>query len=308
MKRARWFSRWRRPQVPSRRVIAAERQAAAREEQQPVAAAYRRNRILNSRDTASPAETSERLAAHQSARVRQRRMHWLGIGVLAGLLVLAILWQLALSVTVLTPDAASGRHPERYQAALARYYAERPVERLRLLLDTAALQRFLLEQVPEVKTARLEGRGLASATLKLTFRRPVAQWSSGATHYFVDEDGVSFERNYFAAPAVAVRDESGVPATSGQEVINRRFLSFLGQSVALLNKHQLPVKEAVLPQGAVRQIAFHIKQRPTTITMTLDRAAQAQVEQAAAALRWLDQRGRRPGYVDVRADQRVFYR
>ena len=42
--------------------------------------------------------------------------------------------------------------------------------------------------------------------------------------------------------------------------------------------------------------------------MTVDRSAQAQVKQAIATLGYLDNNGAKPGYIDVRVDQRSFYK
>lgn len=295
---------------PTRRAEAARRRQQAIAEQAPaasVSAAYRRHRPLNTRQAATPAEASERLATHQLVQRRRQLGRWLAMSLAGVAAVLSLLWQLAVTAEVLTPDAASGRAAQSYRVVLEAYFQQRPAERLRFLLDHTALTAYFLEQAPEVKTVRLEAGGLASARLKLTFRQPVAQWSAQKT-YFVDEDGVTFEKNYFAAPSVVVRDESGVPTTGGQEVVNRRFLSFLGQSVALLAKQGLPVQEAVLPQGAIRQIQFRIKDSPTVIIMTQDREARAQVEQAVRALAWMRQAGQQPRSIDVRVDQRVFYR
>jgi hypothetical protein len=136
----------------------------------------------------------------------------------------------------------------------------------------------------------------------------VAQWSSGDKIYFVDDSGVTFEQNYFAAPTVAVRDESGLPTRGGQEVINRQFLSFLGQAVSEFSQHKMNVSEVILPANTVRQVWFKVEGRETQIRMTVDRSAQAQVKQVIATLNYLDNNGAKPGYIDVRVDQRSFYK
>ena len=154
----------------------------------------------------------------------------------------------------------------------------------------------------------MEGDFLARSAVKLTFRQPVAQWSSGDKIYFVDDSGVTFEQNYFAAPTVAVHDESGLPTRGGQEVINRQFLSFLGQAVSEFSQHKMNVSEVILPANTVRQVWFKVEGREIQIRMTVDRSAQAQVKQAIATLSYLDNNGAKPGYIDVRVDQRSFYK
>ena len=107
---------------------------------------------------------------------------------------------------------------------------------------------------------------------------------------------------------VAVRDESGLPTRGGQEVINRQFLSFLGQAVSEFSQHKMNVSEVILPANTVRQVWFKVEGRETQIRMTVDRSAQAQVKQVIATLSYLDNNGAKPGYIDVRVDQRSFYK
>jgi hypothetical protein len=99
-----------------------------------------------------------------------------------------------------------------------------------------------------------------------------------------------------------------VSAVAGQEVINRQFLSFLGQAVSAFKKEQVVVTEVVLPVETVRQVLFQLEGRPYPVKMTIDRGATAQVAEAMKAMRHLDAQGVSPQYIDVRVDQRVFYR
>ena len=301
-----WFGRHKPEQ--SRRKVAAQRQAQLRGGDTPSPHSYQRNRMLNSRKTATPAETSERLVAHKLADQRRRLVHHLIWVVFACVIVLMIMWQSVLSATVITPQAIKADDSRRYIDTLELYYSKRPAERLRFLTNEEALRGHFLAHAPEVKSIRIEGDRLASAQIKLVFRQPVAQWSSAGATYFVDDDGVTFEKNYFTPPAVAVRDESGVPTVVGQEVINRQFLSFLGQAVASFKKEGMIVTEAILPADTVRQVMFQLEGRSYPIRMTIDRGAGAQVAQAVKAIRHLDSNGIVPQYLDVRVDQRAFYK
>ena len=295
---------------PSRRAVAAQRQAQlqADEQQLAPATAYRRNRTLNSRQADSPAEISERQVAHQAADGRRRRWRWLTGGAVAVALVLLLSWYCLLAVQVRTPDTASASHAAHYQQLLDDYYRAHPVERFLPLLNHQALQADFLKKVPEVKTVQVEPEVPTRGVLKLTFRQPVAQWMSGEKTYFVDSQGITFEQNYFAAPSITVKDESGLPADGGQEVINRQFLRFLGQTVAQFGQHNLLVTEAILPAETIRQMAFQLQDKPYRIKMTIDRESQAQVQQAVLAIRHLESTGQTPSYIDVRVDQRVFYK
>ena len=290
----------------SRREIAARRQAKIYEDLPTQS--YRRNRTLNSRQTISPLEASERLEAHELVKKRRsvaRRLFMTAVGLA---IIVFLLFQLTIDISIQTPDMKSSNSSKKYVAALNEYYSAHPAERFRFFLNNNDLKQFFLQKAPEVKNIRIEGDFLARSAVKLTFRQPVAQWSSGGKVYFVDDGGVTFEQNYFDAPAVAVRDESGLPTRGGQEVINRQFLSFLGQAVSAFAQYKIKVSEATLPASTVRQVWFKVEGRATQVRMTVDRSAQSQVKQAIIALEYLGKTGSVPEYIDVRVDQRSFYK
>jgi hypothetical protein len=290
----------------SRREIAARRQAKIYEDLPTQS--YRRNRTLNSRQAISPLEASERLEAHELVKKRRsvaRRLFMTAVGLA---IIVFLLFQLTIDISIQTPDMKSSNSSKKYVAALNEYYSAHPAERFRFFLNNNDLKQFFLQKAPEVKNIRIEGDFLARSAVKLTFRQPVAQWSSGGKVYFVDDGGVTFEQNYFDAPAVAVRDESGLPTRGGQEVINRQFLSFLGQAVSAFAQYKIKVSEATLPASTVRQVWFKVEGRATQVRMTVDRSAQSQVKQAIIALEYLGKTGSVPEYIDVRVDQRSFYK
>lgn len=290
----------------SRREIAARRQAKIYEDLPTQL--YRRNRTLNSRQAISPLEASERLEAHELVKKRRsvvRRLFMTAVGLA---IIVFLLFQLTIDISIQTPDMKSSNSSKKYVAALNEYYSAHPAERFRFFLNNNDLKQFFLQKAPEVKNIRIEGDFLARSAVKLTFRQPVAQWSSGGRAYFVDDGGVTFEQNYFDAPAVAVRDESGLPTRGGQEVINRQFLSFLGQAVSAFAQYKIKVSEATLPASTVRQVWFKVEGRATQVRMTVDRSAQSQVKQAIITLEYLGKAGNTPEYIDVRVDQRSFYK
>lgn len=297
----------RRKKPLTRREIVAKRQADAAKASK--GGNFRRSVTLNRSRQAVDLSDSERQAAWRLRLRRRRLARWLMAAVLVAGLTLLLLTQLAAKIEIQTPNQISSEERQQYLRVVEDYYQTRPIERLRFMVDQVSLNAFFLDRVPEVKSVGIVGgRDLASATLQLAFRQPVAEWSSGDVVYFVDESGVTFRRNYFDTPSVIVNDMSGVVAEAGQEVINRRFLSFLGQSVALFRDNGLSVTEAALPPSTVRQVNFKLQDRNYIIKMVVDRSASAQVSQALKALKYIDEQGISPEYVDVRVDQRVFYR
>lgn len=288
---------------PTRREIAAERRAIS----EGVDGTFQRSRNITARQPL-PDEPTERQASWNLKRRRQRLMRRLLMVVAFMAVVFVLLTQLTASIIVEAAGTKSDTDRDVYATTLNDYYKSRPVERLRFMINPSDLHDFFIEKAPEVQSIKLSGAGIGKTRMQLSFRRPTAQWSSGGKVYFVDDQGVTFEKNYFDTPSIVVKDESGVPASAGQEVINRRFLSFLGQSVAYFRKVGLTVDQVILPSDTVRQVEFRIEGKPYAVKMTVDRAAEAQVDEAVNAMSFLDARGQTPGYIDVRVDQRVFYK
>lgn len=280
----------------------------SRQARTETAMAFGRNRTLDSVGYQAKQELSDRQLVNLLARKRQKLISYL-VGLLIGAgVVLILFWQLTISVAIFTPSSQAAINSDRYVKLVDQYLSIYPLQRLRSFIDHDRLQQFMLEQAPEVKTIRLESGGLATTNVKLVFRQPVAQWSAANQHFFVDGQGMTFEVNYFDQPSVVVKDMSGIPASGGQEVVNRLFLSFLGQTVEQFREHGMTVTDASLPADTVRQVEVSLIGRPYIVRLTLDRAARAQVEQAIKAIKFLDERSLVPEVVDVRVDQRVFYR
>ena len=293
----------------SRREIIARRQLeAATQDSADGRTTTGRHTWLKNRTIAGDAVSDRQ--SWRALRAKRRRL----AGVLMGVLVVVgvlmfILMQLVVMVRVSTPAPIDKVYTDTYTDILDKYFAERPIERLRFLLQKDTLQAFFAAQAPEVKTVTVAGSSqLAHADLRLTFRQPVAQWSSGGRTYFVDESGVTFERNHFDPPGVIVKDESNIQAELGVEVINQRSLAFLGRVVSGFREHGFEVEEVVLPENTLRTVNIRLRERITVVQMTIDRDAKAQVDEAAKALAYLDARGDSPGTLVVSVDQRVFYK
>lgn len=293
---------------PSRREVVANRRVL--EDNQPSNhQAFRRSRTIGSRRP--DAGQSERQAAWE-LRIKRRKVLsglFVSLGSIAGIVLL--LGQLTASVQVVAPDqnSLSDEASDRYQEVLDGYLASRPLERLRFLMDKNSLQTYLLEQAPEIQSAEVVyGGALVTSDLRLSFRQPVLRWASAGKNYYVDGQGVTFERNYFEEPPIGVEDQSGVEPEVGQAVVNHRFLSFLGQVSAEFDSSELRVNRIVLPEGTVRQVDFGIEGRSYVVRMTVDRGVAEQTSRAIKTMDYLASRGVSPTYIDARVDQRVFYK
>ena len=294
-------------ELSRREIIARRRQAVSDIESGASTEGFRRNRNISR--TQERKADSDRQAWHD-LRVKRRKLSaWLIGIVLSVIILLILLMQLIATIVAQAPSPIANTDSNVYTGVLEDYLRERPIERLRFLVRQDSLEEFFSTRAPEVATVKVVGTPqLATASLQLTFRQPVAQWASDTTTYFVDGSGVTFERNHFDPPAIAVKDNSNIDIEAGQEVLDRRFLSFLGHVVSGFTDNSMKVQEILLPDGMLRQVDVRLEGKPYFVRMTIDRDAAAQVGEAMHAIGYMDGRGMSPEYIDVRVDQRVFYK
>ena len=141
----------------------------------------------------------------------------------------------------------------------------------------------------------------------MAMRQPIASWVLTGKQYFVDGEGIPFEKNYYETPVVSVIDQSGIQQTPGTAVASSRFLAFVGRVVSEAGKYSLVVEQAVIPAGTTRQLEVKVQGRGYPIKLSLDRPAGEQVEDMKNALGYFDAR-QAPQYVDVRVSGRAYYR
>lgn len=297
----------------SRREIVAQRRQSASVKTDTTSIGNNTRRFQKNRAIAvkrvGESDLTERQAWH-NLRQKRRRLFTVLVGVLVGAgVVMLALTQFAGSIAVQTTTPIDKKIADGYEDLLGEYFAERLTERFRWLVNNDALNEFFFVRAPEVKrVAIMPGSELATVSLRLEFREPVAQWTSGEKTYFVDDSGVTFEQNFFEPPRVVVKDESNIQAEAGVEVINQRSLAFLGHMVSGFRDHDMTVQEVVLPDSTLRTMNVLLEGRVTVVQMTIDRDADAQVQEAILAFQYLDGKGQAPEHMIVSVDQRVFYR
>jgi hypothetical protein len=219
--------------------------------------------------------------------------------------------QLTAQVTVTSSDAAivDVKDTSIYEKAINDYMGINPFARLRFLLDTEDLTRYLNTKVAEVDrvdSATMGGVGETIFSLKM--REPVAGWQLGVRQFYVDAKGVAFEKNYFESPSVQIVDESGAALSQGTLIASNQFLGFVGRVVALSKTRDYTVTEAILPAGTTRQLNIKLEGVVPFIKFSIDRPAGEQVEDMARALTYLASRNAVPGYIDVRVSGKAFYK
>lgn len=276
----------------------------------PINNQYLRSRTISAY-TPTPSPDLARHSAHELKGHRRRLVRILiaclvivgGLGFLLSQLT-AGFSTISYSPAVLTnPDAAA------IKAVTNDYYASRPLERLRFLLQEKTLGQYLASRIPEIQGVQaVTASGLGTSSLALTMRTPVASWKIAGKTVFVDSSGQSFTHNYYATPAVEVDDQTGA-TTPSSAVASSSMIRYIGQLIAALQANGTgTVTKVVLPAGMIRELDVYLQGRGYRVKVQLDRDVAAQAADVKAALAYIDAHGGASQYVDVRVAGKAFYK
>lgn len=280
---------------------------------------FRRNRTITGSSSSRIASSNElnadllspRAHAHHLARKRRRLLLYFIIVITMAFFLYVLVSQLVavVSVRVVGAPAFSAEQMKPYQAAVDKYYAARPVERLRFLLNSSDFLQNLQAMNPEIESIHMDqGSKIGEALLTVTPRQPIARWKANGKREYVDASGVVFARNYFDAPAVEIRDNSGVETAGSQVVTSHRFLAFVGRVIGYAADQGYTVKTVTIPALTTRQVRITLKGVGQYYTFSVDRPPAVQVEDMVRITKYLKSHGITPHYVDVRVEGKAFYK
>lgn len=279
---------------------------------------FRRSRTLTS--TASPDVAvgaaqrgqlkTDRLKLHELKAHRRKIARLLAVV----LLLIACLVFLIANFIVspkLAATQAGVHQPDyaAYQKSIDVYFGDHPLERFGFLLDGANLATSLKHDHPELLALSLTRDWYGgNVRIGLTFRQPLLVWRTGAKQFYVDSEGIAFTYNRFTDPAVAVTDQSGLPPDQSGAVASTRFIRFLGQMVAAVDTYKKGQVTSIVIPPSTREVDLKLQGRDYPIKTNSDRDPLQQAEDIANALSWLDQRGIKPQYLDLRVAHKAFYK
>jgi hypothetical protein len=283
--------------------------------------AFRRSRTLTGSSSSNVKAAGESRAQIKSPRLKEhelkRHRNLLLTGLLGAVIAAAGLWWLVQqfsagtleirSSTVLTQGTVD---TAKYQRILNNYFAARPLERFRFVLRQDTLQAYVQREASEVAEISVDGNGNfgGHGVATLTFREPLVGWQIRDKTYFIDSQGVSFEKSYYGSPSVTVHDASGINPADGA-IASSRFLAFLGRVVHGINSSGVgSVSKVTLPPGMTREVDINLSGKPYRLKLQMDREPTGQVADVVAMVRFLDSKQITPTYVDVRVPSKAFYR
>ena len=281
---------------------------------------FRRSRTLTGSASSEVKAASESKAQLKSPRLKEHELRAhrrkLGIGLVAFVCLAGLLYwlltQFTARITTITfaPTPVTAPNTSTYTEVIQEYLRGRPLERFAFSLNEQRLSEYVQEKLPEVASVAISNdAAIGSSGFAVTLRTPVVGWRVQSRQYFVDGDGVSFERNAYASPSVTIKDESGATPQNGGAIASQRFLGFVGRVVSLTNASGAgKVAQVTIPAGTARSISVGLRGKGYAIKMHIDRDPAAQVEDMKLAMRYLKAHQITPKYIDVRVAGKAYYR
>jgi hypothetical protein len=271
-------------------------------------------------------ENTGRGDTQTTSRPRPRRGFKITFRRLLGILLLIGLLGLAANALIVSAEpkivAVGDREAQAflqedavYGRAAASFMAESLLNRNKITFDAGGISQQLREQFPELAHV--------SVTLPLLGNQPVVHiqaftpelilTNGGSGTFVLNQEGRAFlpgskvpalER--FELPVV--RDESGLPLKNEEIVLPAPQVDFITEVSRQLAARQVKVNSMVLPANS-SELAVHIKDKPYTVRFNLYGDAREEAGRYLAAKDYLEARREEPqGYIDVRVDNRVYYR
>ena len=103
-------------------------------------------------------------------------------------------------------------------------------------------------------------------------------------------------------PTVNIEDESGAG------YVTERMKEYVGRVEKDFQAYGYKVVRAVVPRGKAREIDVYLDGRKEFYKLNLDRGSAVSAEDATRMIKYIDEHSLSPEYVDVRVEERAYYK
>lgn len=182
-------------------------------------------------------------------------------------------------------------------------------------VHTERLERLIREQFPSVRNALVQRHLPGVIKVIIQEKAPALLLLTHGAYYFVDEQGVVYERAELSLlpgvvlPTVKNRDASG-EVTVGKPVVEAQFVTFVKEvQAALPQRVGVEVVEMYIPSLAAREVSFRLSNNWTVrFDSTASANRQLSILEQVLNETLTDNERQQLEYVDLRIPNRVYYR
>lgn len=217
-------------------------------------------------------------------------------------------------ILVSAPDTIH-RDAKVYQEAVQTIWKKSVFNRTKLTVSTGSIRRDITGQFSELADVRIELPLLGRRpTVTLTPTRPALQLVSGNGSFYVDASGKVMARTTDVTEnelkdIPLIHDDTGISAEPGKNIIPASEALFLRRLYAQLQAQNIAVQTITLPARAANEADVRVTSQQYYIKFSIDSDPRQSVGAYLAAKAKLDVDRVTPAeYIDVRVEEKVFYR
>lgn len=251
-----------------------------------------------------------------------RLLPWLSVALLVllvavplGLFVWLVFFTPIFTVQAISIVDARPHIIEKAQDVVEPRVAATPLGRNIFFIDTKSIADELEREIPEIRTAHVTRRLPGTVKVVVQGKKPALLFLSGAQYYFIDEQGIAYERARLdTLPGevlpVVKNDDQSATVTLGIAVVNTNFVEFvLALERELPKRINTEVVEIRIPSLAAREVRF-LLQNNWEIRFDSTRMPERQLEilQQLLSGTITPEEQQRLEYIDLRIPDRVYYR
>ena len=232
-----------------------------------------------------------------------------------GIFVYSMWIQPSPKVVVLAKSGTVYQDSSAYQKAIAGAWSSHLGNQFKMSVNASALEKQIQTAVPDVASVQVQLPLLGRRpTVVLTPGTPALELVTANGGFFVDKNGKVLARSSEVKQnqlqnVPTVQDESGIKAEPGKTILTIEQATFIRTLAQQLAAEGLNVQSMILPSNAANQVDVRLKGQNYYIKFATTGEVRQSVGTYLAARNKLNAEGITPAeYVDVRIDEKVFYK
>lgn len=237
----------------------------------------------------------------------------LAIGVILGSVVYSTTLSSS-SKVIMISDTSPYRSQQEYQLFMEELLARSILAKSKLTINTGHLEADFIKEFPEVHVAKLSlpviGR---RTTLTLQVRKPIILMTTKTGALIVDSDGKAVMEpgglnSSSLDSLLKLQDESGLDLKTGDQALSLKTINFIKSFNEQMAASDMSIVQLTLPPRS-NEVDVKLKDTNYFIKCNLEGDAKLQAGAFLAVRAKLAGEGAQPQeYIDVRVDEKVFYR
>lgn len=218
-------------------------------------------------------------------------------------------------VAILSQEGTVTRTSQEYEEGISEVWRRSVLNQSKLTVNSVKIKAEILAKYNEIQTVKIELPLLGRRpSIIVTPSRPAMQFISSNGMFYVDSTGKVMARITDVtvnklAPISLVRDETGIAAEAGKNIISKPEAAFLQRLSQQLRVESIEVESITLPSAAANQADVRVAGQKYYVKFsTLTDPRQAVGAYKTVQTKLVAEKTEPREYIDVRVEEKVFYK